>query len=251
MCPPQLASRRTEHADDCSHQFFIEELTCLHSNHIVRGWMWGDCMASDSLHWPWGYAKWMLSCSLILPLLSSHPFKALSHVSSQHNPYSLPTPTSSPRNSTPSPVYNGATVVSPWVRKSPQCGPHVSTRCCGFFPSIGFLLVHQMRSQLEPTGATENMLPLYLFPGSCPLEDLVPNLWYRFPFLLINRPLTLFLENDPGFLCSPALHSLHSLAWMAPNLNLFFLRWNSASLKINSWTYVYKLTLEQHGSQGH
>lgn len=109
-----------------------------------------------------------------------------------------------------------------------------------FFIFPAFNWSSRMCSHLEPAGAMEVLLPFYLFPGHCPLEDCVFNLWHRFPFLVVHRPLTLLLENDPGLIRSPSLLSLHSLALCCMHAQ--------ASLKIKSWKWVYKLTLEQHGS---
>ena len=112
-----------------------------------------------------------------------------------------------------------------------------------FFLFFFFQLALWMCSHLEPAGAVEVLLPFYLFPGCCPLEHCVFNLWHGFPFLVVNRPLTLLLEKDPGLICSPSLLSLHSLALCCMHAH--------ASSKIKSWKWVYKLTLEQYGSQGH
>lgn len=123
-----------------------------------------------------------------------------------------------------------------FLRKIPQCGPWVSIRYHGFLPFFCFQLVLWVRSHLEPAGAMEALLPFYFFPGCCPLQHCVFNLWHGFPFLVVNRPLTLLLENDPGLICSPSLLSLHSLALCCMRAQ--------ASLKIKSWKWVYKLTLE-------
>ena len=64
----------------------------------------GNCITHRSkafvLPWPWERSKWVLSCWLIFPILSSRPFEALSHLCSQYHCYSLTTPTNAPRNST-------------------------------------------------------------------------------------------------------------------------------------------------------
>ena len=127
-----------------------------------------------------------------------------------------------------------------FLRKIPHCGPRVSIRYHGFLRFSCFQLVLQMCSHLEPARAMEVLLPFYLFPGRCPLQDCVFNLWHRFPFLVVNGPLTLLLENDPDLIRPPSLLSLHSSSLCCMHAQ--------ASLKIKSWKWVYKLTLEQHGS---
>lgn len=184
----------------------------------------------------------MLSCSLILPVLSSHPFKASSHGGVLVTPFLFP----SYFDKYSQKFYSLTRLMKPlyasFLRKF-QCGPRVSIRYHGFLPF--FLLSAGPPDVLSPRacwscGSPAPLLPL---PRTLSLEDCVFNLWHGFSFLIVNRPLTLHLENDPGLVCSPSLLSLHSLALCCMHAH--------ASSKIKSWKWVYKLTFEQYGSQGH
>lgn len=112
-------------------------------------------------------SKQMLSCSLILPVLSSHPFKASSHGGVLVTPFLFP----SYFDKYSQKFYSLTRMMKPlyasFLRKfhSVDLGSPLGTMA--FFLFFFFQLVLQMCSHLEPAGAVEVLLPFYLFPGHC------------------------------------------------------------------------------------
>lgn len=81
-----------------------------------------------------------------------------------------------------------------FLRKIPECGPRVSIRYHGFLPFLCF-----------PAGPPDALSPRACWSYGSPapsassqdavLCNTVFNLWHGFPFLIVNRPLTLLLES--------------------------------------------------------